>query len=59
MKQMDGIVLMNDPESDDDDLRGTVTVILDNGFSVDFWLLGLTEEEYLKRTNEIYKAENP
>lgn len=55
---IDGQVLMNDPHSEDDDLRQTVTVILDNGFKVDFWLLGLTEEEYLSRANEIYKIEN-
>lgn len=55
---MNGRVLMNDPNSEDDDLRETVTVILDNGFKVDFWLLGLSEDEYLSRTNEIYQIEN-
>jgi len=53
-----GQVLWNDPESNDEDLRETVTVVLDNGFKVDFFLLGLSESEYIERTNQIYELEN-
>jgi len=55
---IEGIVLMNDPTSEDEDLSGIVEVILDNGFKVAFWQLGLSEYEYIKRANEIYNLEN-
>lgn len=56
---IEGTVWMNDPNSEDEDERETVQVRLDNGFEVNFWLTGLSEDEYIKRANQIYEmAEN-
>jgi len=35
-----------------------IAVTLPCGFHVDFWLTGLTDEEYIKRTKLIKKEEN-
>lgn len=43
----------NDPDPD-----SSVTVTLDNGFKVDFWMKGLTDKEYISRANIIYRLEN-
>ena len=54
---LDGQVWMNDPNSDDEDERELVVVRLDNGYKLNFFVLGLSEEEYLLRANAIYNLE--
>ena len=34
-----------------------ITVTLENGFKVDFWMTGLTNKEYIRRTKLIQKIE--
>lgn len=41
----------NDPED------SCVTVILDDGFKVDFWLSGLIDAEYIRRAKQIQAIE--
>lgn len=48
-------VINRDYENDKED--SCVTVILDCGFKVDFWLTGLSDEEYVWRAYEIKELE--
>ena len=35
-----------------------IKVILDDGFEVEFFIKGLTDEEYIRRTKDIQKLES-
>lgn len=40
------------------DKEPVITVILSCGFSVSFWLIGLSDREYIRRAKEIKKLED-